>query len=93
MRAVPLIGLGMPSFWLGIMLILFFSLKWHIFPVGGYGEGFAGHLKSMFLPGADRRAGDLAAAHPEPSRQHAQRAGVRVRDDGALQGAAVARGC
>jgi peptide/nickel transport system permease protein len=50
-RAVPLIGLGMPSFWLGIMLILFFSLKWHMFPVGGFGEGFVGHLKSMFLPG------------------------------------------
>jgi peptide/nickel transport system permease protein len=50
-RAVPLIGLGMPSFWVGIMLILFFSLRWHIFPVGGYGEGFWGHLKSMFLPG------------------------------------------
>jgi peptide/nickel transport system permease protein len=50
-RAVPLIGLGMPSFWVGIMLILFFSLRWHLFPVGGYGEGLAGHLKSMFLPG------------------------------------------
>jgi len=50
-RAVPLIGLGMPSFWVGIMLILFFSLKWHLFPVGGYGEGFVGHMKSMFLPG------------------------------------------
>lgn len=50
-RAVPLIGLGMPSFWLGIMLILFLSLKAGLFPVGGYGEGFWGHMKSMFLPG------------------------------------------
>jgi peptide/nickel transport system permease protein len=33
------------------MLILFFSLRWHVFPVGGYGEGFWGHVKSMFLPG------------------------------------------
>ena len=50
-RAVPLIGLGMPSFWLGIMLILFLSLKAGLFPVGGFGEGFWGHVKSMFLPG------------------------------------------
>jgi peptide/nickel transport system permease protein len=49
-RAVPLIGLGMPSFWLGIMLILFLALKAGLFPVGGFGEGFVGHLHSMFLP-------------------------------------------
>lgn len=49
-RAVPLVGMGMPSAWLGIMLILLFSLKAHAFPVGGYGNQFAGHLYSMFLP-------------------------------------------
>jgi peptide/nickel transport system permease protein len=27
------------------------SLKTHVFPVGGYGAGFVGHLRSMFLPG------------------------------------------
>jgi peptide/nickel transport system permease protein len=50
-RAVPIIGLGMPAFWLGIMLILLFSADvWKIFPVGGYGTGVGGHLVSMFLP-------------------------------------------
>jgi peptide/nickel transport system permease protein len=49
-RGVPLIGLGMPSFWVGIMLILIFGLNLGWFPVGGYGEGFLGHLHSMFLP-------------------------------------------
>lgn len=49
-RAVPLVGLGMPPFWIGIMFILLFSLKAGWFPVGGFGEGFTGHLHSMFLP-------------------------------------------
>jgi peptide/nickel transport system permease protein len=49
-RVVPLVGLGMPSFWLGIMLILLFALKLKLFPVSGYGSGFAGHLWALFLP-------------------------------------------
>jgi peptide/nickel transport system permease protein len=50
-RAVPLVGLGFPPFWVGIMLLLVFAL--HLgrpFPVGGYGHGFVGHVHSMFLP-------------------------------------------
>jgi peptide/nickel transport system permease protein len=49
-RTVPMVGLGMPQFWVGIMLILLFALKLGWFPVGGFGEGFTGHLRSMFLP-------------------------------------------
>jgi peptide/nickel transport system permease protein len=50
-RAVPLVGLGFPSFWIGIMLLLAFALNsGRLFPVGGYGDGFLGHLHSMFLP-------------------------------------------
>ena len=50
-RVVPLIGLGFPPFWLGIMLLLAFGLHLgRLFPVGGYGEGLTGHLHSMFLP-------------------------------------------
>jgi len=50
-RVVPLVGLGFPSFWVGIMLLLAFGLNMgRIFPVGGYGEGFAGHIRAMFLP-------------------------------------------
>lgn len=49
-RAIPLIGMGMPAAWLAIMLILFLGLKAHVFPVGGYGSGFTGHLDSLFLP-------------------------------------------
>ena len=47
----PLVGLGMPAFWVGIMLLLLFAADvWKVFPAGGYGEGFLGHLESMFLP-------------------------------------------
>ncbi len=49
-RAIPLVGLGMPTVWVGIMLILLVALKAHVLPVGGYGHGFPGHLKSMVLP-------------------------------------------
>jgi peptide/nickel transport system permease protein len=50
-RTVPLVGLGFPQFWLGIMLLLAFGLHLgRAFPVGGYGDGPAGHLRSMFLP-------------------------------------------
>jgi peptide/nickel transport system permease protein len=49
-RAVPLIGLGMPQFWLGFLLIYGFAIKLQWFPVSGYGTGLFGHLRSMFLP-------------------------------------------
>jgi peptide/nickel transport system permease protein len=50
-RAVPLVGLGFPPFWVGIVLLLVFALHLgRLFPVGGYGNGFVGHLHAMFLP-------------------------------------------
>jgi peptide/nickel transport system permease protein len=49
-RAVPLLGLGMPPFWLGILLIYALAIKVHLFPVSGYGTGISGHLHAMFLP-------------------------------------------
>jgi peptide/nickel transport system permease protein len=49
-RVVPLVGFAMPPAWVGIVLILVFSLKLEVFPVGGYGDGLAGHARAMFLP-------------------------------------------
>jgi peptide/nickel transport system permease protein len=49
-RAVPLLGLGMPAFWLGLILQTEFAVRYRLFPVTGYGTGFLGHLHAMFLP-------------------------------------------
>jgi peptide/nickel transport system permease protein len=49
-RAVPLIGLGMPPFWVGILLVYALAIKVRAFPVSGYGTGFLGHVHAMFLP-------------------------------------------
>src|SRR5262245_9683057 len=49
-RVVPLVGLGMPPFWVGILLVNALAIRVHAFPVSGYGSGFFGHLHSMFLP-------------------------------------------
>lgn len=50
-RAVPVVGLGLPAFLLGIVLILVFGLKLGWFPVGGYGDSLAEHLRGIVLPG------------------------------------------
>jgi peptide/nickel transport system permease protein len=49
-RAVPLLGLGMPPFWVGLLLQYGLAVSLHVFPVTGYGTGIGGHLRSMFLP-------------------------------------------
>lgn len=49
-RSLFLLTFAMPGFWVGIIFILVFSLRLHLFPVSGYGEGFGGHLWTLFLP-------------------------------------------
>ncbi|HEY2505556.1 MAG TPA: ABC transporter permease [Streptosporangiaceae bacterium] len=49
-RAVPLLGLGMPAFWLALILQTELAVRFRLFPVTGYGSGVVGHLHSMFLP-------------------------------------------
>jgi len=44
------VSFAMPSFWLGIILLLIFSVHAHVFPLSGFGTGFFGHLYYLFLP-------------------------------------------
>lgn len=50
-RLFSLVGLGMPSFFFGIILIIVFSVDLHWFAVGGWGVSFGDHLRSLVLPG------------------------------------------
>lgn len=49
-RIFLLVGYALPSFLLGIVFLLIFGVKIPIFPVSGYGDGFAGHVYHLFLP-------------------------------------------
>ena len=50
---VALIGVSLPNFWLGLMLIIFFSVILDLMPAGGYvsiAQGFWPWFKSLLLP-------------------------------------------
>ena len=49
-RIVVVVAMAIPTFWIGTIFILLFSLKWPIFPSAGYGTTFREHLTSLFLP-------------------------------------------
>lgn len=49
---ISLAGISLPSFLLGLFLMLLFSVKFRIFPVSGYkeiSEGFLEHIRSLTL--------------------------------------------
>ncbi|MGE7758393.1 nickel ABC transporter permease [Peribacillus sp. NPDC097895] len=52
---VALLGISLPSFWLGLMLIYFFSVNLQWFPVSGWGT-----FKHMILPAITLGAGGAA---------------------------------
>ena len=49
-RVGPLLGLGLPAFWLGLVLIEILSVRLGLFPSGGYGDTPAEHLRALTLP-------------------------------------------
>ncbi|MGL4346033.1 MAG: ABC transporter permease, partial [Cellulosilyticaceae bacterium] len=53
MSILSQIGMAVPSFWMGILLIMFFSLTLKVLPSGGYvplSESFSLWLRSIILP-------------------------------------------
>lgn len=49
-RGVFQVGLSMPVFYVGLVLLAFLAAKLRLFPVGGAGQGVAGQLYHLFLP-------------------------------------------
>lgn len=61
--SVTIAGVSLPNFFLGLMLILLFSLVLRIFPPGGYappGDGLLENLRRIVLPGLTLSAATLA---------------------------------
>lgn len=47
------LGISMPSFWLGLLLVTYFALRFPLFPATGYspiGDGFSNWLSHLVLP-------------------------------------------
>ena len=51
-RGVSLLGITMPPFWVGLMLIILVALPTGWFPTGGFGDTAVEHLHHIVLPAA-----------------------------------------
>lgn len=49
-RLFSVAALGVPGFWLGLILIEYVAVEARLLPSAGFGAGFTGHLESLFLP-------------------------------------------
>jgi peptide/nickel transport system permease protein len=49
-RVVSTAGIGFPPFWLGLMLIILFSVNLGLLPVSGYGETLGDKIAHLVLP-------------------------------------------
>lgn len=60
---IALVGVSMPSFWLGLMLMLLFSLQLHLLPSSGRGMGtWTSELQSLILPSVTMAFGLMGLA-------------------------------
>ncbi len=50
LRGVFQVGLSMPAFYVGLLMLTLLAARLRLFPVGGYGTGFASHLWHLLLP-------------------------------------------
>lgn len=49
-RMLSVVGLGIPGFWLGLILIEYLAVEAQLLPTAGFGSGVEGHIESLFLP-------------------------------------------
>jgi peptide/nickel transport system permease protein len=49
-RFASIFGIGLPSYWLGVVLVYAFAIAIPILPVAGYGETIAEHFTFLLLP-------------------------------------------
>ncbi len=92
-RAVPLVGLGFPPFWLGIMLLLAFGLNLGRHVPGRRIRHRVRRPPAFDVPaGADGRARDLAHTDPQPAGEPPAGARVGLHHDGPLEGTLGAAG-
>lgn len=49
-RGLSLLGVTLPAFWVGLMLIILVALPTGWFPTGGFGDSAASHLHHIVLP-------------------------------------------
>lgn len=49
-RFASIFGIGLPSYWLGVVLVYIFAIALQILPVAGYGENFVEHFTFLLLP-------------------------------------------
>lgn len=49
-RVLCALGIGLPSFWIAVMLITYVALPTKWFPVAGIGTTFDAHVRSVLLP-------------------------------------------
>ncbi len=49
-RAIFQVGLSLPTFYVGLLLLTILGAKLSLFPIGGYGKTFGDHLYHLFLP-------------------------------------------
>ncbi|MDO5426007.1 MAG: ABC transporter permease [Eubacteriales bacterium] len=57
---LALIGVAMPNFWFGLLVVIIFALKLGWLPSQGMGEGFIPLLKSLVLPALTLGTGSAA---------------------------------
>lgn len=61
-RSIMQLGAAIPSFWIGMVFIVYFGVKLKIFPVSGFApieQGFIKFIKTIFLPSAVLAIGEV----------------------------------